>query len=349
MKFPIYKNDNKALFEQNLLQQEAATQLKDKISSSTYKRVKNQCFCGRTKSEEELLLAEKDMIGIPLNSVLCPSTGLVCSSDVFDEKSNEQFYIKEYRRLAHFDLTINNYFESQTERGTKFHNLLSEHLKEDKKLKVVEVGCGSGGVLYPFFKKQHECTGFDYNKEYLEFGQSKGLNLKFGDYKNQIEDNSADVLILSHVMEHLLDPAQEVQDMIEKIKPHGFLIIEVPGIHFKYKKVDSPMQHLQIAHVVNYFHKDFLTFFFEQLNMEILYGDERCTFVLKKKEGWKRVANVEVPKNLFYEKSKFIENYIVKTHSSYKNYWRNIIIRLLDSVGLKSAIKSLIKKSNFNI
>ena len=76
------------------------------------------------------------------------------------------------------------------------------------------------------------CTGVDYDEEYLEFGRLKGLSLINGNYKNIIEDNSVDLLILSHVMEHFSNPIEDMIDVISKVKSNKYLLVEVPGIFY---------------------------------------------------------------------------------------------------------------------
>ena len=130
-------------------------------------------------------------------------------------------------------------------------------------------------------------------------------------------------------MEHFLNPVQEIQDVIEIVKPNGYLIVEVPGVYFKYYPTDSLLKHLQIAHVVNCFHADFLKFFFEKLHMEVCYGDERCTFILKKNENWKRIDNISIPEELFKDKVEAIKNYLEETQLSYQRDWKNNVSRML--------------------
>jgi 2-polyprenyl-3-methyl-5-hydroxy-6-metoxy-1,4-benzoquinol methylase len=42
---------------------------------------------------------------------------------------------------------------------------------------IVDLGCGGGWGLIPFHDNNYNYYGFDFNDEYLEYGQSKGLRL----------------------------------------------------------------------------------------------------------------------------------------------------------------------------
>lgn len=344
MEFPVYKNDGNPLADLARRQRQAVKSLGSKINSGVYKQARNRCFCNSIEENKGTVVAEKDMYGLPLKSILCRKTGLICSDSIFDEKSNNEFYIHEYRDLASFGVSISSYFDSQVERGKNFYRIFKENVKDVLDCTIAEIGCGAGGVLYPFLNNKNQCAGFDYNEEYLEYGKTRGLDLRWGNYKDVLEKDSADILILSHVMEHFLNPMQEIQDVIEIIKPNGFLIIEVPGVYFKYHSADTPLKHLQRAHVVNYFHRDFLNFFFKELGLEVYYGDERCTFILKKPAGWKRKADAHVQAGVFEEKAEEIKKYLVETQEAHQRNWKNRVSNVLVSLRVMKFVRGIINR-----
>ena len=83
----------------------------------------------------------------------------------------------------------------------------------------------------------------------------------------------------------------------------------------------NPILYLQNAHVFNFYYS-YLKVFFEKLGLEVIYGDEQCTFLLHKCEGWKKP---EV--KMIYEKSlsdypEKINVFIRKTNFLYKYSFR---------------------------
>ena len=127
-----------------------------------------------------------------------------------------------------------------------------------------------------------------------------------------------DLLILSHVLEHFTKPIEEMVEIIKKVKPSKYLLIEVPGIFYMANYLD-PILYLQNAHVFNYYCY-YLKIFYTSLGLEVLYGDDRCTFLLKKKTNW------EIPKiGYVYNSSlaiypKKIRKFILKTYFIYKYF-----------------------------
>ncbi len=112
--------------------------------------------------------------------------------------------------------------------------------------------------------------------------RKNGLNLKNGNFYDIIKDKSCDLVILSHVLEHLLDPIIEIKRLAQKIRDGKFLLIQVPGL-FSNPQPHYPLSGFQIAHVY-YFYKEWLEHLFIGLGFSVLYCDDKCTFVLKKGE-----------------------------------------------------------------
>lgn len=99
---------------------------------------------------------------------------------------------------------------------------------------IWDVGCG-GGFLLDCLKKYGPAswtlTGFDISETALERVRAKGFATRTGRFETMdIEDQSADVIILNQVIEHLDDPAAVVRRAHAALKPGGFLFIETPSL-----------------------------------------------------------------------------------------------------------------------
>ena len=153
---------------------------------------------------------------------------------------------------------------------------------------VLELGCADGSSLIPFAKEGKRCIGYDLDKNCLLAGQQNGFDLRFGSIRDALNEcGEQDLIVLSHVMEHFVNPIDETNDIIERIAPSKFFFVEVPGLFYD----NIPLSHIQNAHVIQFFYKKYLEVFFEHLNLKVLYGNERCTFVLQKPANWKRNNN----------------------------------------------------------
>lgn len=287
--FPLFKDDGQPFYAENKDLMQHVQILNDKIKSKKYKQITHVCLCGNTTPEKDILLAQKDMWGISVDNYICSKCGLVRSSEIFDDEATAHFYNIDYKPIFYNISTPSaNHFVSETERGRQFYDLISSLGLVNEIETVFENGCGMGGNLYPFFTNKKTCTGCDFAKEYVQYGISKGLQLYFGEMNDKdTPDESQDLILLSHVMEHFNDPIEEIIRLTKKIKPGKYLLVEVPGVFAEAPYNYYPTRHLQKAHVFNFFYADFLKLFFEKLGLKVLFANERCTLVLQKPLDYK--------------------------------------------------------------
>jgi len=334
MKFPIYLNDGKSLCPLNNFQINAIRVVFDKIDSGEYKLVVNHCLCLNESPDRDVVISEKDRYGFPVPSLLCSKCGIIRSGVVFDSFSNDAFYKNEYRSIyVGAKIPPANFFEDQAVRGRDLFIFWKAFLPEVKLENVFEVGCGAGGILKAFAESGIKCSGNDYDVQYLDYGRSKGFDLYCGSYSDILTDASVDLIILSHVMEHFLDPVNELQKLIRKIRPGGYLLVEVPGILYIDKSYYNPILYLQNAHVFSYYY-DHLRIFFMQLGLEVVTGNERCTFILKKPFNWHEQLIISIYDSALSDSFDRIAKYIFRTHIRYRlklnpYQWRAMLVGFL--------------------
>jgi SAM-dependent methyltransferase len=95
--------------------------------------------------------------------------------------------------------------------------------------RILEIGCGEGRQLEIFQQRQWEALGIDPNKNYCQ--QSEALGLKvINAYIEDVELPAADfdLVIATHVLEHLRDPRILVEKAFRFLKKGGRLILEIP-------------------------------------------------------------------------------------------------------------------------
>ena len=356
IKFPIYKNDGKPLFIFKKSIKEAVDRINNKINNGKYKHIPNPCLCGNQNPQKDLLLAEKDMWGIAVDSLICSQCGLVRSKNIPDPASLADFYETDYKNIYYDTTEPGPYlFNSQTSRGKQFFNLIKEQNLLAEIQTVFDYGCGMGGALMPFYENGMRVSGCDYGEEYLDYGRKQGLeNIYHGeiDLTKTLKD-SQDLVMVSHVMEHFTDTVKSMQDIIDIVTPGKYILVEVPGVFADAPYKYYPIWHLQKGHIFNFFYKDFLAVFFKKLGLEIISGTERCTFILRKPLNYSR----QVLERNFYDSS--LKNYPEKVRdhfiSSYikfdKHKWKNptriakTILKTADILSLRGVLSKIIKAS----
>ena len=268
------------------MQRKAIEALNKKVATGEYRLIKNHCLCATGDTKEDIVLAEKDRYGFPIASIICGKCGLIRSAEVYDDDSNVNFYKNEYRDIyVGLPAPSEKDYLDQWGRGNNLLMLFNSVVPEGIKGSVFELGCGAGGILAPFAEAGMECVGCDYDQKYLDYGKTKGLDLRYGDYTAHTENDSVGLFILSHVLEHLKNPFTELLGIVRKVVPGGFVLIEVPGVFAIHKVYFDPIQYLQNAHIYNYF-SAFLKMLLEGVGLNVVYGDERCVFIACKPLGW---------------------------------------------------------------
>jgi SAM-dependent methyltransferase len=96
---------------------------------------------------------------------------------------------------------------------------------------VLDVGCGRGITLYFLKKWGWNCTGTQLSKNAAEYARSAfGLKIYEGDLlEAKFADESFDLVILAHVLEHVPDPLAYLREISRILTRKGVLILELPN------------------------------------------------------------------------------------------------------------------------
>lgn len=115
------------------------------------------------------------------------------------------------------------------------YSLIQDLLSKDKKLKLLDVGCGEGFSLSFFSKKNWTVKGLDFSK----FGITiHNPDMKkygiYGDVYDSIKTlklrgDKFDLVWIDNVLEHVVDPLQLLSDCYALAPKGGILLIEVPN------------------------------------------------------------------------------------------------------------------------
>lgn len=139
--------------------------------------------------------------------------------------------------LSSFDHITDKYYEESNMHGNIVvpEQLLKETFEDDnrrfrflkditKGKKVLDFGCGYGGFLKYTKDIADEVYGIEIEEAAREFCMKQGINII------SMEDNRKfDVITMFHVIEHLLNPLEIVQQLKERLNEGGIMIIETPN------------------------------------------------------------------------------------------------------------------------
>ncbi|MGA7871733.1 MAG: class I SAM-dependent methyltransferase [Candidatus Binatus sp.] len=119
---------------------------------------------------------------------------------------------------------------------------------------VLDVGCGDGSVLKLAQELGWNAEGVDFDARAVETGRCRGLSVRLGRLAEQrYPDESFDLVLMSHVIEHVHDPLATLREIRRVLRMGGTLAVTTPNAgswghrHFgpNWRGLEPP-RHLQI-------------------------------------------------------------------------------------------------------
>lgn len=150
---------------------------------------------------------------------------------------NRKFYNNYYNKIL-LENTFGNKnqqikLNNSIARGKYVLNYLKKKLKMNFKNKfILDIGCGYGGMLVPFYKSGAKVLGIDSSKNVINFTKKKikNLNLKTGNAEDiRLKKNSTDLIIINGSLEHVKDPNKVLKKASFFLKENGIIYLEGKG------------------------------------------------------------------------------------------------------------------------
>lgn len=231
-------------------QQKALDAFRQSLVAGEYQFESVSCLCGNS---EGILIAQRDRYALPVNTYLCRQCGMMWTNPRMRQESLNRFYKQAYRSIYVGQIQASDeFFDTQVEQGQFILDYVSSDIPSRKPLVVFDIGCGAGGMLLPFRDAGWSVYGCDIGGNYLDRGRQAGLVLEHGGSEVLTKYGKADLVILSHVLEHLPDPDTTLQEIADLLVDDGFLYIEVPGIFNIHKTYKDFLLFLQNAHLYHF-------------------------------------------------------------------------------------------------
>jgi SAM-dependent methyltransferase len=106
---------------------------------------------------------------------------------------------------------------------------------------VIEIGPGGGYFAKHWLRRNRPIhyTGIESDRSCHEALIREGIQV-YTSVNNVPEGRNADLVVISHVLEHTSDPAGFLRSCTSKLSPGAALFIEVPCRDFEHKPLDEP-------------------------------------------------------------------------------------------------------------
>jgi methionine biosynthesis protein MetW len=209
--------------------------------------------------------------------VRCKSCQFMFVLTTPSEEKLSEFYRKAYRKGY---LTETGEYKA---RGSFHRNLKLQAFRfmmrwwqrKAKTINLLEIGCGQGDLLASVqHDPKFEAQGIDLAEQPLAYAASRGLRVERTDLESRrFEDNTFDMIVAMHVMEHVQNPERLITEIRRILKPGGMYFAVLPcsshikarlaGVNWRYL---TPPQHLW------YFTPKTLSRFVERLGLKTVFS-----------------------------------------------------------------------------
>ncbi len=263
---------------ENFLRHEKSRRERNEVSKKYLKSFSVEIENGRFQLEEVvnciccngktfITVSTIDRFDLKFGNILCQECGLLSTSPRLSETDLQYYYSKYYHPLTfgveHIGDQKQLFAEGQ---GEKIFGILDPYM-DIKDLRVLEIGVGVGDVITGFIAADSKRTyslavGTEFSKECLdiskEVSENQSVDVKFiqGGFSEAKDlSKSYDVIILSHVFEHIPDLNEALNQISGLLSEGGLLYIEVPGLfvnhmipYYNYSFIDYTIH----AHMYNF-------------------------------------------------------------------------------------------------
>ena len=239
------------------------------LEQFTFEYVECECH-----SKNDYTLSYRDKYGLRCNNVICLDCGLLRINPRMDKRSLGLFYEEYYRLIyAGHEFATDEFFNEQYNRSLeRIYSFSKQFLTGNEK--ILEIGCGAGGIIKAFQDKGFEVEGCDLGSKYLSYGQNKGLTLYHSSSHELVKKNKKyDFIILSNVFEHLSNLKEELESIHFLLNNDGKVYIDLPGVLHVKVSHSRLFNFLQNAHNYN-FSLTTLTKTLESQGFKLLKGNE---------------------------------------------------------------------------
>lgn len=118
---------------------------------------------------------------------------------------------------------------------------------DGKRLKVCELGCGTGLMLRHLETDRHaEVWGMDQSERAVALARRRGLaNIRQGALPGQVPfaGSDFDVVLVLDILEHIEDDQTSLARAAELLRPNGVLVCTVPAYNFLWTAFDAVHGH----------------------------------------------------------------------------------------------------------
>ena len=195
---------------------------------------------------------------VRLESILCVVCGFLC----YQPRPENQDIDKKYSYISQHEQAGKEFSSrkaSDFRRSQELYNYLRGYLS-DKNSSILDYGGGNGRLLHRFVEQGYDCSIIELVDETLP-------GIKYaGSSASEVSDRAPyDLVILSHVLEHVVEPLETMKSLAACVADSGYIYVEVPSELWR----KTPPSIDPVTHI-NFFTTDSLRTCLERSGLEVI-------------------------------------------------------------------------------
>ncbi len=163
--------------------------------------------------------------------VSCNACGLKYLNPMPDLKDIAAMYEPSYHQHKIDTTLVKKIYQRRS--GTNFNygiqfDLINKYAGSEAT--ILDFGCGDGNFIANAQHHGYICDGAEYNDDYLDLLRTGFPNTYIYHVDDFVADRTLtyDVIRMSNVLEHLIQPADTFKNLLSHLKPGGIFLIEGP-------------------------------------------------------------------------------------------------------------------------
>jgi 2-polyprenyl-3-methyl-5-hydroxy-6-metoxy-1,4-benzoquinol methylase len=243
----------------------------------------NNRLCPVCSSEKKAVLAPIEFTlfdGHPMNGgydlVQCANCGFVFADTSVTQQQLDSYYTELSKYEDKTISTGGGYDQNDRDRLRDAALLLSSKI-DDKGARMLDLGCANGGLLRELKNLGFEnLVGIDPSSVCVEAARiaTKCDVFQYSLFSIPKEIGKFDVVILSHVLEHVLDVGRAIDIIDNLLSDGGCVYLECPNAACYYQVIHAPLQEFNSEHINHFSELSFRNLMLVRGYEEVLVGDK---------------------------------------------------------------------------
>lgn len=224
----------------------------------------------------QFVLFDNHPISGGYNVVQCEKC-LFIYADTHVTQQELDIYYKELSKYEDKNIgTGGGYSKNDKDRLVKTAHFIFSHL-HDKNARIIDLGCANGGLLKELKNLGFtNLVGLDPSSACVEITKNEvgceAYQMSLFDINESL--GRFDVVILSHVLEHLLDLSSTINKLNSLLKEGSLLYVECPNASNYNKVIHAPLQEFNTEHINHFTEVSFENLFGLHGYQKICTGDK---------------------------------------------------------------------------